>query len=850
MRIGIDMLAIQSPLSRGRGIGRYSSELVSAMLRLDPSSEFLLYAHHGWPTDGFPGAPNVNVRHLPRRESAAVAIDELARSDPDRLDALLLLSPFELHADFAPPARPLRGPAMAAVLYDLIPFLFQEHYLTWPPSAMFFYRNLERLRRYDVLLAISEATRDDGRRLLGLGPDRVVSIGGASDPAFFGPDPDGPRSPASQAVLDRLGVVDPFVFCLGSMDDRKNLRGLIDAFGLLPEGLRRSHQLVITFAIREDEATAILGHARARGVEDRLVLTGGVPDDDLRALYRRCAAFAFPSLYEGFGLPLLEAMLCGAAVLGGANSSQPEVVGDAGLLANASDAADISEKLATLLTDRDLVERLKERGLSQARRFSWDATAAAALEALGRASRRARGGAGTRRHAGHAARPSLAVFSPWPPKRSGISDYSERLVRELSRWYAVDLYHDPGFLPDLALRSGEFGCLDARLFRRNDRLKGYRGVLYQMGNSHYHRYVYEAMLSHPGIVTLHDFSLSGFHAWYAHHALGDPGHFHREVEHAHPEGADAILGALDVWRHEVGGIGDACGRRGWHLNRRVFDHAGAVIVHSAAVRDRAEAIHPGCRGRVHVVPSGSEACRPSESARRACRERHGIPDGALVFASFGIMHPSKLNVETVEAFAPVARAHPEALLVFVGEDLTDSAVRDRTDELGLTGRVRILGRQPAEAFEGLVGAVDVGIALRRPPTNGETSAALLHLLSRGVATVVNDAGTFGEFPDSVLRKIGWEREGVAGLSRALRELADDPRARERLGGAAIRYIAEVHDWSAVARAYARIIEHYAERGSIATGPRRSGDRPAGRDDATAQAGAPELRPRIARGGAG
>ncbi len=505
-------------------------------------------------------------------------------------------------------------------------------------------------------------------------------------------------------------------------------------------------------------------------------------------------------------------MLCGAVVLGGNNSSQPEVVGDAGLLANASDSADIAEKLATLLTDQALIERLRERGRVQSSKFRWEASAMKARDALQRvARRRSKPGRSARVDAGHPARPRIAVFSPWPPRRSGISDYSARLVRELTRSYAVDLYHEPGFLPDLALRPGEFGCYDARLFRRQASVRGYRTVLYQMGNSHYHRAVYETMLTHPGIVTLHDFCLSGFHAWYSLHALGNWEHFQREVEHSHPEQAASILASLDDWSHESGGIGDACARRGLHLNRRVFEHAEAVVVHSPAICDLAARTYPERADRLHVVPHGSEVKTVAEATRLAVRQRHGFPAEALIFATFGIMHPAKLNVETVEAFATIASTRPESLLVFVGEDLTGAAVRDRADELGLSARVRILGRQPAEVFEELLGAVDVGISLRLPPTNGETSGALLHLLRHGVPCVVNDTGTFAEYPDDVVIKLCWESAGTAGLTRALRRLANDPSERARLGEASRRYIDEVHTWAKVAAAYTRVIELSAER---------------------------------------
>src|SRR5262249_51443703 len=215
-------------------------------------------------------------------------------------------------------------------------------------------------------------------------------------------------------------------------------------------------------------------------------------------------------LYEGFGLPLLEAMHCGAAVVAGNNSSQVEVVGDAGLLVNASDTSDIAAKLARLLQDEALAQSLRAPAVLQAGRFRWSETAAraaAVLEAL--PARRPQ--TGLRRATGSRPRPRprprIAFFSPFPPRKSGISDYSALLLQELKQTYAVDLYHDSGYVPEPALADGTLMCCDARLFPRQAAVRDYHAVVYQMGNSRYHRFLYEIMMRYPGVVTLHDFCL-------------------------------------------------------------------------------------------------------------------------------------------------------------------------------------------------------------------------------------------------------------------------------------------------------------------------------------------------------
>ena len=210
-------------------------------------------------------------------------------------------------------------------------------------------------------------------------------------------------------------------------------------------------------------------YAHDRGVADQLVVTDRVADTALRVLYQQCAAFVFPSSYEGFSLPILEAMHCGAPVVAGKNSSQIEVVGDAGLLFNVADAGELAAQLVRVLDDAGRSRELRERAVVQARRFRWEQTADKALDVLTR-PHVPEPAVHLRLRRRRAPRRRIAFFSPLPPLRSGVSDYSARLLDELKRRYTIDLYHDAGYVPHIGLRSPDFGCYDYRLFERNARV--------------------------------------------------------------------------------------------------------------------------------------------------------------------------------------------------------------------------------------------------------------------------------------------------------------------------------------------------------------------------------------------
>ena len=268
----------------------------------------------------------------------------------------------------------------AVVLYDLIPLLRPDEYLRSDVARRWYEGKIASLRKADVLLSISRHTRDEAISALQLPTERVVEIGAGLDPSFE------PRSVTLEAraeLFERYRIRRPFVMYTGGVDARKNLERLIEAFASLAPELRAQYQLAIVGQAAELDVARLGVLARRAGLaDDSVVFTGYAADKDLVALYGCCSLFTFPSLHEGFGLPALEAMACGAPTIASDASSIPEVIGLKDALFDPKQAESIAAKLTRGLTDSDFRRALVESGLERAKQFTWEAAGSKALAVL------------------------------------------------------------------------------------------------------------------------------------------------------------------------------------------------------------------------------------------------------------------------------------------------------------------------------------------------------------------------------------------------------------------------------------------------------------------------------------
>ncbi|WP_233193132.1 glycosyltransferase [Acidimangrovimonas sediminis] len=727
------------------------------------------------------------------RRQAAVAIREAAIRDCGA-DAVVVTSFFEGGDDDGVTA--VGATPTAVLLHDLIPHLFPEIYLRDPQVREWYAGKIEDLRRVGCLLAISDCSAQDGITHLGIDAARVVNISSDVDPMFA----TRPVSESARAALGQeFGLTRPFLMYTGGIDQRKNIPALISAFAALPEAIVADHQLAIVCQAGPGEKETLLRHAREAGLaEGAVVLTGFVSDDTLVTLYNDCKAFVFPSLYEGFGLPALEAMRCGAPVIGAGVSSVPEVIGRADALFDPASVPEMAQMIEKVLTDDGFREDLRGFAPAQAARFDWNESARLALAAVRRMVEEAASPAAAKPRA--AGKPRLAFVSPLPPERSGIAYYSAELLPALAAHYEITLVVDQ---PEVARDAGlsGFPVRDETWLRAHP--EAYDRVVFQFGNSHFHGYMFDLLADIPGVSVIHDFYLSGIA-----NQLGSE-EFSRVLRDGH-----GYVALLD----RFAGVGEAEGRHravtNWPANQRAAAPAMGVIVHSEHARALArETYAPETVADWALVPHLRKLPEVSTALRDEARARLGVAEDEILICSFGYMSFKKLVVELVDAFAQSAAGkNAKVRLVFVGDGgETGAAVLRRAGEAELGARVTINGWTSPEDYRDYLSAADLAVQLRSA-SRGESSGAVLDCQAYGLATIVNAHGSFADLDPGTVHQIP-DGFGAHDLAAAIDRLVGDSELRERLGAAARARIEADHAPEICARAYHDVIEDfYARRG--------------------------------------
>jgi len=751
MRLLVDLQAAQSLHHPDRGIARYSIGCARALVATGRVDRLLLN-----PSLPFPPALPTDLLTSPLLAwNTATAVADVGADT-----AYLVLSPME---GFRPtlmlPAHvSRRGWPLAVVVHDLIPTILGGSYLEgWLHRAH--HQRLDTVRQAELVLTVSEHTRHDVVHHLDVEPGRVTVIG-AGTSEWFRPA----TNPAGAAALVRRSlpaVTCPFVLSVASPAPHKNLAGLIRGWARLPRPQRQGFQLVV--ACRMDEASVVelaaVGDEEGLGA-DEVILTGYVSDEVLRALYQEARLFTLASRYEGFGLPVAEAIRCGCPAVTSSTTSLPEILCWPPSTFDPDDPDDLARVVSAGLEDGPFRDELVERAAARTAELTWAGVAAKVVGAVERLDGDRRG----RPRARRPPRPTIAVVGPLPPSDSGIATYNGQLLDELARLADVVAFDPTARGPR---READYDTgYEAASFQMMETMYNpwsFDHVVYTLGNSFHHVRSIEALRRYPGVAWLHDVRLTS-PAWGEALRHPDPdGHLAARLAALYPAAVPPTTLELRAHPNELA-------MRGIGMTGHVLADCTGIIVSShlaarlLALDQRPGSVLPPVEVLPHPVPTPPV-------------ERLAEEDPPLLVA-LGILHAVKAPLVLVEALGLVCRRRPVHLVFvgWIGDDMRRE-IAEAAEAFGVADQVTTVGVATRQEYWGWAARASIGVQLRST-TFGESSGAVADLLALGIPCVTSVAAA-AELPEGTVHLLA-PGSGSEELADVLLDLLEQPARRAAL----------------------------------------------------------------------
>jgi glycosyltransferase involved in cell wall biosynthesis/SAM-dependent methyltransferase len=821
MRIGVDYRFLSDGRRAvNRGIGRYTQQQLREVLKRDPHNEYRLFCLPDADVDlilpAIRSAPNVSVVIIDVSDSRRSPGPYYAGSEnllrhaeeyqawlhAQQLDVFHATTPF-IWNDVPMPQFDVCP--LVATFYDAIPLVFASRYL--PPgqrvTELYSYALLFT-RQADRLIAISNSARHDANHYLGFPTERIDVAYPVADPAFSVLP--APEVEARMARLRRLlRLTGSFVMAVPHLHYSKNLENLLAGYARLPVALREQLPLVLTGNFLDPELADIRALARAWQIDDYVRITGFVSDDELVALYNAAMIFVHASRYEGFGLPVVEAMKCGVPVITTTASSLPEVGGPAALLVDPEEPGGFAEAIASLFHDPARREAMREAGFCQAARFNSAQLGENTLEAYRSAVVSAPPPARNR--------PRIAYWSPLPPQRSGIARYSADLLEHLALSNEIEIFVDDGYIPDVTMLS-RYVIHHWTAFERRNVQCPFDLSVYQVGASHFHWYMYEILQRYPGLVVLHDLVWS-YAIYYAYLGSNQPDPRRQRLnqfiaELLATEGEEAVrefrqMRSLSSGRYHSR-LTEFLNR--YYMLRRIIDPSRALIVHMEEAARILASRFASTQFRVVLMGTRDPRDNLPATQGRLLKTKLGVRPDVFLIGVFGIVDPVKRVDTVIRALSQLNGLGRDACLVIAGD------VHDVQYLRQLRKLARLLRVEDRVIFTGYVDDADLArwlaacevVVNLRFPSRCQMSAVLTQALASGKPVLMTDLPEWRFLPEAFCWRVPADGTETDTLIQQLNTLASDPGLVQQMSREARDYFEAEATLERMAASYQAIID--------------------------------------------
>lgn len=782
MNILIDGQTLESPEIR-RGIGVYFKNVLSYMVKhscvhewfITVSDEASMKELEPWVAKQFTTIVHPIFQPSTDYVRNQEYTDELKKSVLEhKIDVYWNPNPLMVNVLF-PVEVPLCK--MYTTVYDLIPAIMPVK--EWSKAV-----RDEYLRRIDFLknsqvgkICISEATKQDLIQYTKSDENICVTFLAAESKRFY-------TRRKTGGIQDQ-----PIIVFTGGFDYRKNMDGALKAYAQAIKMAPKDHpihQSQLYFVCHAEQKTIDTFYCEAEqlGVKEHIHITGFISDADLKALYAKCDLFFFPSLYEGFGLPIVEAMLGGAFILSADNSSLPEVCGSHAILCNAQDCHDMAEKLleALLCSQKETVEEKWARQ-DYALSFSWEKTASKTLRCFEQQIDMPE------------QKQKLALVTPWPNQQTGIANYVYKLMPYWAEGFDVDVFVDNTVVSDVEFLDNPYGNL-YMIEKLDDYHKNYDVILYQIGNSsEFHTGVYQYLLKYPGVAEIHDYVLHPF--FYHSFFLKKQYQIYKDA---------LVMGYGEAGRQQYQVVRDRIS----HPDNEKFPMAHSVVqvAKKTIFHNHWSARQLNRAAPVYVVPLACFDCEQSTEEQHTefeakLRQRLNLQEDEILISMFGFVNQNKRPESILAAAKNLIKKGYPIRLVFWGKSNMEH-IEELISSYGLTKYTTVTGFIDKTTYELGLELSDMVVNLRYP-SMGESSGTLCETFKFGKPVIVSDLNQYTEFPDEVCWKIPVEHGEVECLTQMLEYLIENPVVRAALGENAKAYADYVLAPQRIAEEYRRIL---------------------------------------------
>lgn len=779
MNILIDGQTFETPEVH-RGIGIYTKSVINNMLKLNyehnwyicVSDDKNLSELDGWVQNKLHVIKRPEVRpeiNYARNEEYTRALEEIV--DEKSIDMVWIPNMLMVNVLALERMLPCR---VCVTVYDLIPFLFPVK--EWgEPIVKEYHRRLQFLAKEDVeLLFISQATKDDYIKSIGSADKSAVTFLAADAKTFY-------KKRTAESGKSNI------ILFTGGFDYRKNIDGAIDAFAHAVKKYRDDKQfaqskLVIVGATDASTRQKYEEIIAEKKLTDKVELTGYISFERLGELYKTADVFFFPSLYEGFGLPILEAMLGGGYVVSADNSSLPEVSGGYALLCGTKKTDEMANALYQGYCN-SMEESVEAKNLRQeyALEFTWEKTAQATLdfweegELVSLPSEKAK----------------IAILTPWPEQETGIANFEYKMVPYLQKYYDIDIYSEA--VKQKCKKYDGITFFSVKEFPANN--AEYKHVLYQIGNNaDFHKKIFEKMAEYGGVAEIHDYILTPFF-FHAYFLKGNTEPFKNAMEIGYGE-----KGKAEYLRTEQTSMQPDMYE--YPMSHSMAQYAQKVIFHNhwsveqLQTRNATVIPHP-CFDKEEFLN------RNIHDVIVQIKQKYDI-HSEIIIGCFGWVNENKRPQVVVKAVAELIRMGYKIKLFFWGK-AADNTIMNLAKSLQIQNEVVVSGYLAKEEYEAAMEMTNIVINLRYP-SMGESSGTLCEAFKYGKAVIVSELNQYTEFPDDVCWKVPICAQEQEVLQEYLKCLIDREDVRAALGENARNYADVVLNPEKIARQYYKFLE--------------------------------------------